>query len=108
VPAHVLVLDAAEGIGPWARDALAQAGLACALVKENVEALRSVDAPVAGPGAVFASTACPAASHSPTCLHPVPAREPRPQRGPAEPQRVSQRQRGVNSSGMTCDDGWWA
>jgi response regulator RpfG family c-di-GMP phosphodiesterase len=44
VPAHVLVLDAAEGIGPWARDALAQAGLACAVVKENVEALRSVDA----------------------------------------------------------------
>jgi response regulator RpfG family c-di-GMP phosphodiesterase len=44
VPAHVLVLDATEGIGPWARDALAQAGLACALVKENLEALRSVDA----------------------------------------------------------------
>jgi response regulator RpfG family c-di-GMP phosphodiesterase len=44
VPAHVLVLDAAEGIGPWARDALAHAGLACALVKENIEALRSVDA----------------------------------------------------------------
>ena len=44
MPAHVLVLDAAEGIGPWARDALAHAGLACALVKENVEALRSVDA----------------------------------------------------------------
>jgi HD-GYP domain-containing protein (c-di-GMP phosphodiesterase class II) len=44
VPAHVLVLDATEGIGPWARDALAQAGLACALVKENVEAMRSVDA----------------------------------------------------------------
>jgi response regulator RpfG family c-di-GMP phosphodiesterase len=44
VPAHVLVLDAAEGIGPWARDALAHAGLACALVKENVEAQRSVDA----------------------------------------------------------------
>jgi response regulator RpfG family c-di-GMP phosphodiesterase len=44
VPAHVLVLDAAEGIGPWARDALAQAGLACAVVKENHEALRSVDA----------------------------------------------------------------
>jgi response regulator RpfG family c-di-GMP phosphodiesterase len=43
VPAHVLVLDAAEGIGPWARDALAHAGLACALVKEDVEALRSVD-----------------------------------------------------------------
>ena len=44
MPAHVLVLDAAEGIGPWARDALAHAGLACALVKENVEALRTVDA----------------------------------------------------------------
>jgi response regulator RpfG family c-di-GMP phosphodiesterase len=44
VPAHVLVLDAAEGIGPWARDALAHAGLAVALVKENLEALRSVDA----------------------------------------------------------------
>jgi response regulator RpfG family c-di-GMP phosphodiesterase len=44
VPAHVLVLDAAEGIGPWARDALSHAGLACALVKEDVEALRSVDA----------------------------------------------------------------
>jgi response regulator RpfG family c-di-GMP phosphodiesterase len=44
VPAHVLVLDAAEGIGPWARDALAHAGLACALVKENLEAMRSVDA----------------------------------------------------------------
>ena len=44
MPAHVLVLDAADGIGPWARDALAHAGLACALVKENVEALRSVDA----------------------------------------------------------------
>ena len=44
MPAHVLVLDAAEGIGPWARDALAHAGLACALVKENFEALRSVDA----------------------------------------------------------------
>jgi hypothetical protein len=39
-----LVLDAAEGIGRWARDALAHAGLACALVKENVEALRSVNA----------------------------------------------------------------
>jgi response regulator RpfG family c-di-GMP phosphodiesterase len=44
LPAHVLVLDAAEGIGPWARDALGQAGLACALVKEDVEARRSVDA----------------------------------------------------------------
>ena len=27
MPAHVLVLDAAEGIGPWARDALAHAGV---------------------------------------------------------------------------------
>jgi response regulator RpfG family c-di-GMP phosphodiesterase len=44
LPAHVLVLDAAKGIGPWARDALAHAGLACALVKEDVEAQRSVDA----------------------------------------------------------------
>jgi hypothetical protein len=39
-----LVFDAAEGIGPWARDALAHARLACALVKKNVEALRNVDA----------------------------------------------------------------
>jgi response regulator RpfG family c-di-GMP phosphodiesterase len=44
LPAHVLVLDAAEGIGPWARDALGHAGLACALVKEDLEAQRSVDA----------------------------------------------------------------
>jgi len=44
LPAHVLVLDAAKGIGPWARDALHDAGLACALVKEEIEARRSVDA----------------------------------------------------------------
>jgi response regulator RpfG family c-di-GMP phosphodiesterase len=44
LPAHVLVLDAAEGIGPWARDALGQGGLACALVKEELEAQRSIDA----------------------------------------------------------------
>jgi len=44
LPAHVLVLDAAKGIGPWARDALNDAGLACALVKEEIEARRSVDA----------------------------------------------------------------
>ena len=44
MPAHVLVLDAAKGIGPWARDALHDAGLACALVKEEIEAQRSVDA----------------------------------------------------------------
>jgi len=40
----VLVLDATKGIGPWARDALHDAGLACALVKEEIEAQRSVDA----------------------------------------------------------------
>jgi HD-GYP domain-containing protein (c-di-GMP phosphodiesterase class II) len=44
LPAHVLVLDAVKGIGPWARDALNEAGLACALVKEEIEAQRSVDA----------------------------------------------------------------
>ncbi|HYT25410.1 MAG TPA: HD domain-containing phosphohydrolase, partial [Actinomycetota bacterium] len=44
MPAHVLVLDATKGIGPWARDALHDAGLACALVKEEIEAQRSVDA----------------------------------------------------------------
>jgi response regulator RpfG family c-di-GMP phosphodiesterase len=44
LPAHVLVLDAVKGIGPWARDALAEAGLACAMVKEDIEAQRSVDA----------------------------------------------------------------
>jgi response regulator RpfG family c-di-GMP phosphodiesterase len=44
LPAHVLVLDAAQGIGPWARDALGQGGLACAMVKEELEAQRSIDA----------------------------------------------------------------
>ncbi len=43
MPAHVLVLDATKGIGPWARDALLDAGLACALVQEDVEAYRSID-----------------------------------------------------------------
>ena len=44
MPAHVLVLDAAQGIGPWARDALGHGGLASALVKEQLEAQRSIDA----------------------------------------------------------------
>jgi response regulator RpfG family c-di-GMP phosphodiesterase len=39
----VLVLDAAQGIGPWARDALAEAGLTSALVSDDDEALRTVD-----------------------------------------------------------------
>jgi response regulator RpfG family c-di-GMP phosphodiesterase len=43
LPAHVLVLDAAQGIGPWARDALSEAGLACALITDDDEALRTVD-----------------------------------------------------------------
>ncbi|HEY2960491.1 MAG TPA: HD domain-containing phosphohydrolase [Actinomycetota bacterium] len=43
MPAHVLVLDAAQGIGPWARDALAEAGLTSALVTDDDEALRTVD-----------------------------------------------------------------
>jgi response regulator RpfG family c-di-GMP phosphodiesterase len=43
LPAHVLVLDAAQGIGPWARDALAEAGLTSALVTDDDEALRTVD-----------------------------------------------------------------
>jgi response regulator RpfG family c-di-GMP phosphodiesterase len=44
LPAHVLVLDAAQGIGPWARDALGDAGLASALVTNDDEALRTLDA----------------------------------------------------------------
>ena len=44
MPAHVLVLDAAQGIGPWARDALGDAGLASALVTDDDEALRTLDA----------------------------------------------------------------
>jgi HD-GYP domain-containing protein (c-di-GMP phosphodiesterase class II) len=43
LPAHVLVLDAAQGIGPWARDALGDAGLASALVTDDDEAMRTVD-----------------------------------------------------------------
>jgi response regulator RpfG family c-di-GMP phosphodiesterase len=43
LPAHVLVLDAAQGIGPWARDALGDAGLASALVTDDDEALRTID-----------------------------------------------------------------
>lgn len=43
LPAHVLVLDAAQGIGPWARDALSEAGLTSALVTDDDEALRTVD-----------------------------------------------------------------
>ena len=43
MPAHVLVLDAAQGIGPWARDALSDAGLASALISDDDEALRTVD-----------------------------------------------------------------
>jgi len=39
----VLVLDAAQGIGPWARDALSEAGLASALISDDDEALRTVD-----------------------------------------------------------------
>ena len=44
MPAHVLVLDAAQGIGPWARDALGDGGLASALVTNDEEALRTLDA----------------------------------------------------------------
>jgi response regulator RpfG family c-di-GMP phosphodiesterase len=44
LPAHVLVLDAAQGIGPWARDALGDGGLASALVTNDDEALRTLDA----------------------------------------------------------------
>ncbi len=41
--AHVLVLDADDGIGTWMRDALLDAGLACQLVREDGEADRSLD-----------------------------------------------------------------
>jgi response regulator RpfG family c-di-GMP phosphodiesterase len=41
--AHVLVLDAEEGIGVWMRDALQDAGLACQLVREGGDAGRSLD-----------------------------------------------------------------
>lgn len=42
--AHVLVLDADDGIGAWMRDALLDAGLACQLMREGGEADRSLDA----------------------------------------------------------------
>jgi response regulator RpfG family c-di-GMP phosphodiesterase len=41
--AHVLVLDANDGIGTWMRDVLLDAGLACQLVREDGEADRSLD-----------------------------------------------------------------
>ena len=40
----VLVLDSADGIGLWMRDALLDAGLACTLAREDDEAGRSLDA----------------------------------------------------------------
>jgi response regulator RpfG family c-di-GMP phosphodiesterase len=40
----VLVLDAADGIGQWMRDALLDAGLACTLARGGDEADRSLDA----------------------------------------------------------------
>jgi response regulator RpfG family c-di-GMP phosphodiesterase len=42
--AHVLVLDADDGIGPWMRDALLDAGLPCELVRESGDADRRIDA----------------------------------------------------------------
>lgn len=42
--AHVLVLDADGGIGPWMRDALLDAGLPCELVRESGDADRRIDA----------------------------------------------------------------
>ncbi len=41
---HVLVLDADDGIGPWMRDALLDAGLPCELVREFGDADRRIDA----------------------------------------------------------------
>ncbi len=41
--AHVLVLDADDGVGTWMRDALLDAGLACQLVREATEADHSLD-----------------------------------------------------------------
>jgi response regulator RpfG family c-di-GMP phosphodiesterase len=41
---HVLVLDADDGIGPWMRDALLDAGLPCELVRESSDADRRIDA----------------------------------------------------------------
>jgi response regulator RpfG family c-di-GMP phosphodiesterase len=42
--AHVLVLDADDGIGPWIRDALLDAGLPCELVRDTADADRKIDA----------------------------------------------------------------
>ena len=42
--AHVLVLDANDGIGLWMRDALLDAGLPCELVRDTGDADRKVDA----------------------------------------------------------------
>jgi nickel-type superoxide dismutase maturation protease len=41
---HVLVLDADDGIGPWMRDALLDAGLPCELVRDTGDADREIDA----------------------------------------------------------------
>jgi response regulator RpfG family c-di-GMP phosphodiesterase len=41
---HVLVLDADDGIGPWMRDALLDAGLPCELARESGDADRRIDA----------------------------------------------------------------
>jgi hypothetical protein len=38
----------------------------------------------------------------------VPPWEPRPQRGPAAPRRVPERQQGVGSGGLNCGFVWWA
>lgn len=42
--AHVLVLDAGDGIGPWMRDVLVDAGLPCELVRDARHADREIDA----------------------------------------------------------------
>jgi response regulator RpfG family c-di-GMP phosphodiesterase len=42
--AHVLVLDANDGIGLWMRDALLDAGLPCELVRDTGDADRKIDA----------------------------------------------------------------
>jgi response regulator RpfG family c-di-GMP phosphodiesterase len=41
--AHVLVLDAGDGIGPWMRDVLVDAGLPCELVRDSGDADRQID-----------------------------------------------------------------
>ena len=47
-PSTVLILDAASGVGRWARDALIDAGYACVVAETSHEALRSLDALRAG------------------------------------------------------------